>query len=234
MGGIGMIPRKIRWLVVSLAFGTGFWLLGWLVPPGPMHMAFKGAGVATLALYALDRSTSATRPIAMVMVLGAVGDVLIEQDMSLAALAFLVGHCYACWFYSYNRRRLVWTDGVFGALAMLIIPGLTSLAMPGDTGVLAYSCGLAAMVACAWCSRFPRDRVALGAVLFALSDVLLFASKGQPATGALAAVLVWPLYYAGQVLIVLGVVIRSQLLITAPSASRVRRPAMTATDRGRA
>lgn len=227
-----MTLRKNRWLWVSLVFGIGYGLFGSRMPPGFWHVVLKGGGVAALALHALERSTSATRPIAMVMVFGALGDVLIEWDLSLGALAFLCGHAYACWFYYLNRRRLMKIDWLVGALALVTIPVLASVASRGQTAVAAYACGLAAMVAYAWCSRFPRDRVALGAVLFAVSDLALFSRMGLLSSSPVPGLLVWPLYYSGQLLIVLGVVNHAQLMITKSSASRAKGRAATTTARG--
>jgi uncharacterized membrane protein YhhN len=62
------------------------------------------------------------------------------------------------------------------------------------------------MAAAAWTSSFPRYRVGLGAVLFVASDLLIFARMGPLAASALPGLLVWPLYYFGQVLIATGVV----------------------------
>jgi uncharacterized membrane protein YhhN len=73
--------------------------------------------------------------------------------------------------------------------------------------VAAYALGLSAMAATAGLSRFPRGRVALGALMFLASDLLIFARSG-PLAGQAAAVvgfLVWGLYFAGQTLICLGV-----------------------------
>ncbi len=215
-----MTLRKNRWLLVSLVFGIGYALLGSMIPAGVLHMVFKGAAVSALALYTFERSTSVSRPIAMVLLFGALGDVLIEMDFSLGALAFLAGHCFACWFYITNRRRLMWTDGVVVVIALAAIPALTSVILPDQAGVLAYSVSLAAMVAAAWCSRFRRDLVGLGAVLFAVSDLVLFAHLGVAAEIPMLDRLVWPLYYTGQMLIAIGVVLRVQLMLTALSASR--------------
>jgi uncharacterized membrane protein YhhN len=230
-----MNARKHRWLVVSIALGAAFWLFGDRVAWWPLHMAFKGAPVAVLAWYALEQSTSVTRPIGVVMAFGALGDVLIEIDLAFGALAFLCGHFFACWFYIQNRRALKWTDALAAAVIATTIPALASVVMPGETSVLAYACGLGAMAGCAWCSRFRRDRVALGALLFAVSDIVLFARMGVLAGSALANTLhavdlrtlqavagrlVWPLYFGGQVLIAYGVINRAQLLLSGSSNSR--------------
>ena len=76
----------------------------------------------------------------------------------------------------------------------------------GAPGVAVYSLGLALMAATAWLSRFPRYRVGIGAVLFAVSDLLIFARMGPLADSPLPDLLIWPLYYFGQFLICTGVV----------------------------
>ena len=244
-----MHARKQLWLVVSIILGTAFWLLGDRVDWLPLHMAFKGAPVAVLAWYGLEQSTSVTRPIGVILAFGALGDVLIELDLTTGALAFLCGHFFACWFYIQNRRPLNWTNGLVGALIAATIPALVSLVLPEETSVLAYACGLGAMAGCAWCSRFRRDRVALGALLFAVSDILLFARMGVltgnglpnalhaidlQSVNAVAGKLVWPLYFGGQVLIVYGVINRAQLLLTGSSAGRSSRRAASAAAIGSA
>ena len=73
-------------------------------------------------------------------------------------------------------------------------------------GVAFYALGLSAMTGAAWTSSFPRYRVGLGAVMFAVSDLLIFARMGPLAASALPDLLIWPLYYFGQFLICTGVV----------------------------
>ena len=47
--------------------------------------------------------------------------------------------------------------------------------------------------------------MALGAVLFVVSDLLIFARLGPLAGSAIPPLAIWPLYFAGQVLIATGV-----------------------------
>jgi uncharacterized membrane protein YhhN len=124
---------------------------------------------------------------------------------------FLLGHLVAIWLYLRNRRgglsRSDWVSG------LLLIPATVTAAflLPADRasapGVAAYALGLSAMAASAGLSRFPRGRVALGALMFLASDLLIFARSGPLAGQAPAVVgfLVWGLYFAGQTLICLGV-----------------------------
>ena len=72
-------------------------------------------------------------------------------------------------------------------------------------GIGLYSAGLAIMAACAWLSRFPRGLTGLGALLFLVSDLLIFARIGPLGGQPWVGYGVWGLYFAGQVLIVLGV-----------------------------
>ena len=55
------------------------------------------------------------------------------------------------------------------------------------------------MAAAAWYSRFPRYRVGTGAVLFVVSDWLIFSRFGSFDLGVLPDLLIWPFYYVGQV-----------------------------------
>jgi len=72
--------------------------------------------------------------------------------------------------------------------------------------VAVYALGLAVMAACAWISRFPRRMTGIGAVMFVVSDLLIFARMGVLAQSPLPDLLIWPLYYFGQFLICTGVV----------------------------
>jgi uncharacterized membrane protein YhhN len=61
------------------------------------------------------------------------------------------------------------------------------------------------MAASAWASAFPRYRVGAGAALFLLSDLMLFAEMGPLQGSVVPQILVWPVYYLGQLLIATGV-----------------------------
>ena len=62
------------------------------------------------------------------------------------------------------------------------------------------------MASTAWMSHFPRYRVGIGAVLFVVSDWLIFSRMGPFDLGVLPHYLIWPLYFAGQFMIATGVV----------------------------
>ncbi|WP_374573386.1 lysoplasmalogenase family protein [Phenylobacterium sp.] len=198
-------------LFLSVLAGVSYvasWNLG-LAPA--LEIAWKGAGVALLAVYAgLRARTLDGWLIALVMALGALGDVLLDAaGLVVGALAFLAGHLVAIGLYLRNRRpRLTLTQkalaGVLPPATALIAAGLI-----GDPkmipGVVVYALGVSLMAACAWTSRFPRLRTGLGAVMFTASDLLIFARGGPLAGAAWIGLAIWGLYYAGQLMICLGV-----------------------------
>ncbi len=203
--------EKRPWLLASLAAGIGFYFVKDGHLPGIYQMAWKGAGVALLAVYALLRHQgSDSRQIAAVMAFGALGDVLIELSLQAGAVAFLIGHLIAIHLYWRHRRAATSFSQNAAGLAMLVLVPAIAWSLPADRtaapGVLLYSLGLAGMTAAAWTSSFPRYRVGIGAVMFAVSDLLIFARIGPLAQSALPGLLIWPLYYFGQFLICTGVI----------------------------
>ena len=81
-----------------------------------------------------------------------------------------------------------------------------------------YSAIVGAIAAAAWTSRFPRYRVGLGAVMFVVSDLLIFAREAAVLPDLVTGWLIWPLYYFGQFLITVGVIgaLRQKGAFTAP------------------
>jgi uncharacterized membrane protein YhhN len=69
----------------------------------------------------------------------------------------------------------------------------------------AYSAFLGVMAALAWTSRFPRYCVGMGAVLFVVSDLLIFSRFGPLHGSFIPSLLIWPTYFAAQALIAWGV-----------------------------
>jgi uncharacterized membrane protein YhhN len=115
----------------------------------------------------------------------------------------------AIWLYARNLRPGLPTGDK--VLAALLVPATvaTAWALPADRagapGVALYALGLSAMAAAAWLSRFRRDRVALGALMFLVSDLLIFARAGPLHGQVWVNDAVWILYFAGQTLICTGV-----------------------------
>lgn len=202
-----------RALVLLAALGAGisyYWADGW-AGDGWLHATSKGMGVGLLALWATLYARSRDGwVIALVLALGATGDVLLDvAGLTVGALAFLAGHLVAVWLYLRHRRAGV--DGspiVAGAIAL--VTTLAAFALPASReaapGIALYATGLGAMAGAAWISRFPRATVGLGAALFVVSDLLIFAEMGPLAGSAIPRLLIWPTYFAGQALIAWGVV----------------------------
>lgn len=199
------------WLLLSLVAGISYYFVSDAPIPGLYLMAWKGLGVSFLAVFAVVRHHSIDgKMMAGVMALGAIGDMLIEIDLIYGAIAFLLGHCLAIALYARHRRpSLTFSQRLF---AILLVPGvvLIAWALPfdrsGANGIALYSLFLAAMAAMAWTSGFPRYRVGTGALLFVVSDLLIFARLGPLEGSILPDWLIWPLYYFGQFLICTGVI----------------------------
>ncbi|MGN6376719.1 MAG: lysoplasmalogenase family protein [Sphingomonas sp.] len=202
---------RVLWWAAIVA-GASNCLASWSGWGGPAVIVWKGAGVALLALWAGSRATSVDGwLIAGVMALGALGDVLLDAaGMTVGATAFLAGHVLAAMLYARNRGiRLPVAQRAFGlAIAPATILAAVAIARGSDqmTAVTLYTTGLAVMAGMAWLSRFPVSRTGLGTLLFVASDLLIFARAGPLAGWFVPTLLVWPLYFAGQALIVTGVV----------------------------
>ena len=170
-------------------------------------MALKGGSVAVLAAYALARSSGRNaRLIALVMAIGAAGDVGIELRTELGGGLFLISHLVAIALYLSNRRAQTSGSQKGAAVALLVGVPLLAWLLSRDPLAVIYAAALAAMAATAWLSRFSRYHVGIGALLFVASDLLIFARLGNALDYRIAEWLIWPLYYAGQFLIVTGVV----------------------------
>lgn len=182
-----------------IAYRMGFTGI-WSVP-------LKGACVALLAVWAgLQARSLDGWLIAAVMALGALGDVLIETSgLNAGAIGFLAGHLVAIGLYLRNRQGNAWIAVPVALVIALIawwLPVIRSMA----PGIALYALGLGAMAGTALASRFARDNVGLGALMFVASDLLIFARLGPLHASALPNLLVWPLYVAGQAAIAWGVV----------------------------
>ena len=173
--------------------------------------AWKGAGVALLALYAgLNARSRDGWLICAVMGFGALGDMLIEAlGLVAGAAAFLLGHLVAIGLYLRHRRPAPSPSQLL--LAAVLVPAtvVTAFQLPADRagaqGVAVYALGLSLMAATAWLSRFPRYQVGAGALMFVASDLLIFARAGPLQGAAWIGLAIWGLYFTGQVLICSGV-----------------------------
>jgi YhhN family len=201
----------------ALAVGITYMLPVMLDLGGPQIVLWKGGGVALLALWAaVNGQDRFGQMIALVLGFGALGDVLLETSgLMFGAFAFLFGHVIAIGLYNQNPRPAL--TGSQRLLAAVLAPlslaiswfllyevGTVHTAM--FAGALFYTLVVAVMAASAWMSSFPRYRVGIGAMLFLISDLLIFARMGDAVPDSAARLLIWPLYFGGQALIAWGVV----------------------------
>ena len=205
--------RVANWVLAAAVVAASSYVLGWFLPiPDWVNVAWKGAGVSLLAVYAaLNAKNLDGWLLAVVMAFGALGDMLLEtHGLVTGALAFLAGHLTAIALYLRNRRPAAAVDWAVAAGIVVSVTVAAYLLPPERAGaglIALYALGLAAMAAAAWLSRFPRALVAAGALMFCVSDLLIFLRTGRPALDILPIGLaVWGLYFAGQVLIAVGVV----------------------------
>jgi len=207
-----MRPRPL--LYVSVA-ASAVYLLTQRWQPYTGSAVVKGCAVGALALLAL-RSRGERRGagvLALALAFCTAGDVLLDLDARLFAFglgAFLLAHVtYICLFarnrttgarLDLRRAAAVVVILVYSAtLSAWIVPSVGALAVP----VMLYICALTAMVCMAILARFRQPWVAVGAILFLISDSLLAVHKFKTAV-PLRDVLVWSTYYLGQCGIALG------------------------------
>lgn len=207
------------WLLASLIAGISYWFVAGSAIPGLYLILWKGAGVGLLAVYAWrHHPVPDAHRIALVMACDALGDMILEVDFTFGAMAFLLGHLVAIALYLKHHRRVMNPAERLATAGLLLAIPIVSFALTRRPEVALYALGLGGMTAAAYASDFPRSRVALGATMFAVSDLLIFARMGPMAESAVPHLLVWPLYYFGQFLITVGVIgaLRQKGAFTAP------------------
>ena len=197
-------------LVVSLLFGFSYpliWGVGW---PESVTTPWKGAGVGVLALLAAVEARNLDGwLLAGLLGFAALGDILLVGSMTNGAIAFMIGHVIAIWLFLRNRRERLTVSQ--RALAIVVIPAsiLIAWSLPADRGqapaVAIYALFVAAMAAAAWTSQFPRYVTGMGAMMFLVSDLLIFARMGPLESAAWTGLVIWLLYYVGELLVTLGV-----------------------------
>lgn len=196
------------WLLASVAAAVAYYFLRdnplgevWLI-------ALKGAAVGLLATYAWRRAGQGLDGAIFVLALAlsAAGDMVLELDFNAGGALFLASHLVAVVFYLRQRRIRTTPSQKLLAAALLISTPLVSYLLSLKPEIALYAAALGAMAATAWLSRFPRYRVGTGAVLFIVSDWLIFSRMGPVSLEPVPTYLIWPLYYAGQLMIATGVV----------------------------
>lgn len=195
------------WLLASIAAAVAFYFLRDNPIGGVQLMALKGTGVALLAVYAWQRGFGGdANLLALVMALSALGDMAIELSFIAGGSAFFLSHVAAITLYLRNRRADPTVSQKLAGMGLLVGTPVISWLLSHDWSVTLYALSLGGMACAAWLSRFPRYRVGTGAVLFVISDWLIFSEVGFIGENAVAHWLIWPIYYAGQFMIATGVI----------------------------
>jgi uncharacterized membrane protein YhhN len=177
---------------------------GWLPRQA---IVWKGMGAGLLALWLLlNAQHRDQRWLAAVIALWAAGDMVLERDLVGGALFFAAGHGAAWHLFRRHRAEpadisqlgmAIFTGAVIGAAGIVLAAG----AWKGPAGI--YGIILGAMLAAARQSRFAL--AGWGALLFTLSDLLIFARTAMAAPPAAVGYGIWYLYATGVALIAIGV-----------------------------
>lgn len=195
------------WIATSVFAATIYYFV-WNNPVGGLWLILlKGAGVGTLAIYAMRRTRGLDGALlVLTLALASAADMVLEINFRVGGAVFLLSHLVACLLYWRKRQSQV-TYGEKGvAVTIFAVTLFVSYTVSGNPLIAIYGLSLGAMAALAWLSSFPKSRVALGAALFVISDWLIFARNGPFDPGPVSDALVWPTYYVGQLLIATGVV----------------------------
>jgi uncharacterized membrane protein YhhN len=170
------------------------------------------ASMSFLAV-AVEGQPSGTRGwlIAAGLVMGAAGDIALMWESTPAFLAgltsFLVGHVTYLIAFSFDSTAVAGSVGATLALGLAIVSLRRlgpHLAGPFRIAVPAYTVVICGMVATAIGSASTHPGAALGAVMFAASD-LLVARQRFVTRSTINATVGLPLYYAAQLLIALSI-----------------------------
>lgn len=200
------------WLLASIASAVAYYFLrDNPVGEGTWGLALKGASVSLLALYVGLRVPQGKHRADGFLLVGALalaacGDVAIELDFVTGGAFFAAAHVVALGLYLRNlHQRPSPVQKLIGA-SLLIGTPLVSYLLSGQGQIAVYAAFLGAMAAAAWMSHYPRYRVGTGAVLFVLSDWLIFARLGPVDLEPVNTIMIWPLYYAAQIMIATGII----------------------------
>jgi len=205
------LAQRRPFLLLSIAAALAFYYLRVSQLPELYLMPLKGSAVALLAVYAFLRHSSPdAKLLGWALAAAALGDIGVEFDVRVGGLLFFLFHVLALGVFMRNRRGPLrgghsWIVGL-----LVVLTPLVGWLLPYDRAmaweVALYAFALGCMAAGAWASNFPRPQVGAGALLFVVSDLLLFAEMGPLSGSEVPQILVWPIYYLGMLLIATGVI----------------------------
>ena len=203
-----MPPEILRWLSIVCGF---LYLVTQPWQPYTGSVIVKGLSVGPLALLAF---LAGSPMLGAALALSTLGDVLLDLDpvglFVFGLGSFLVAHLVYISVFIQNRHRTVplGVPRVLLAVGVLLysvavsgwlLPSLGNLIVP----VAIYMCAITAMVISAILGRFENPWVAVGAILFLISDSLLAVNKFKTPV-PYRDFLVWSTYYTGQYGIAIG------------------------------
>ncbi|MBB3032844.1 lysoplasmalogenase family protein [Alteriqipengyuania lutimaris] len=195
------------WLALSLLAGIATPFLDQTAVGGLWLILIKASAVGFLAVYAAQRTRGLRAGLfVLALALAALGDAIIEVSLAAGGAAFLASHIVAVLFYRRYSRPEPSVARTWGVVILLVTVPVVSWLLSGEWTIGLYALGLGAMAMAAWLSLFPQWRVGLGALLFVISDWLIFSRMGPVDLAPLPDLLVWPTYYIAQLLIATGVV----------------------------
>ncbi|MFC3050427.1 lysoplasmalogenase [Kordiimonas pumila] len=204
--------------VAAIMYG-GSWYPANISPFIPVLV--KACAVGFLALFVLISMQSFNHFLLFLALVASVtGDVFLslfhEQAFMHGLLSFLVAHVFFIILYLKNRLRVadismirIRIAAVLWALAAIaayfLYPHLGDMMLP----VYVYSAVLTLMATTAIFSKYPIRLVALGAILFLVSDSLLGARQFMSLPDYLG-YFVWGTYYFAQLFMTVGVMLTDE------------------------
>ena len=205
---------KNLFLIVSASSALLLWVLR--LPALPFGVLLKWLAIAGLIahVWQLRQSWQETLFVAALCFHSA-GDVLLEWDRTnffLPAVGtFMLGHLlYLATFWpdvaafeamSVAKKILLGAIVLYGVvMAMLIVPHLPKNLL---AAVVLYMGVILAMTIVVTCTSYRNPWLIVGAILYVISDSLIALNTFVRPLGP-GAHLIWPLYYAGQLLLVTG------------------------------
>lgn len=204
------LAQKRPLILASVVAALAWYYLDGGPYPGLLLLALKGLSMALLAAWLwLRHQSGEARLMACAFIAASLAGMAIELDVTIGGLLFFAYHLIALGLYLQHKRGDLSAPDKAIVTVLLLGPAVLGYILPGAAAgqrVGFYALALGAMAAGAWASTFPRALVGAGAVLFVLSDLVLFAQMGPLAASDLPRALVWPLYYLGQLLIATGIV----------------------------
>ncbi|GGD51806.1 lysoplasmalogenase [Erythrobacter arachoides] len=204
------LAQKRPYLLLSLVAAMAFYYLSASELPELYLIPLKGSACAFLAIYAwLRHGSKSARMLAGAMAVASLADMAMEMDIRFGGALFFVFHCIMLALFLRHRGKPLEGSDSLVFLALLLATPLAAYWLVSVPGVAVpagiYGLALGAMAAGAWASDFPRFTVGAGAILFVMSDLLIFGGMGPLSGSPIPQYLVWPIYYLGQFLITVGI-----------------------------